>query len=75
MLYLVTEKGPIFIVNVGDHLTLNKILVSAQRKNSTSKTNKQKLEKLKRRLKERDGNKIEGRWSECELIREMSLEK
>ena len=40
---LVTEKGPIFIVNVGDHLTLNKILVSAQRKNSTSKTNKQKL--------------------------------
>ena len=43
MLYLVTEKGPIFIVNVGDHLTLNIILVSAQRKNSTSKTNKQKL--------------------------------
>lgn len=45
MLYLVTEKGPIFIINVGDHLTLNKIfkLVSAQRKNSTSKTNKQKL--------------------------------
>lgn len=43
MLYVVTEKGPIFIVNVGDHLTLNKILVSAQRKNSTSKTNKQKL--------------------------------
>ena len=43
MLYLVTEKGPIFIVNVGDHLTLNKILVSAQRKNSTSKTSKQKL--------------------------------
>lgn len=43
MFYLVTEKGPIFIVNVGDHLTLNKILVSAQRKNGTSKTNKQKL--------------------------------
>ena len=61
MLYLVTEKGPIFIVNVGDHPTLNKILVLAQRKNSTSKTNKQKLEKMKRRLKERDGNTIEGR--------------
>ena len=43
MLYLVTEKGPIFIVNVGDHLTLYRILVSAQRKNSTSKKNKQKL--------------------------------
>lgn len=62
MLYLVTEKGPIFIVNVGDHLTLNKILVSAQRKNSTSKTNKQT--KLS-----------EGRWSECELMREMYLKK
>ena len=60
MLYLVTEKGPIFIVNVGDHLTLNKILVSAQRKNSTSKTNKQKLV--------REG-------SECELMREMYLKK
>ena len=73
MLYLVTEKGPIFIVNVGDHLTLNKILVLAQRKNSTSKTNKQKLEKMKRRLKERDGNTSEGRWSVCELIREVYL--
>ena len=75
MLYLVTEKGPILIINEGDRLTLNKILVSAQRKNSTSKTNKQKSEKMKRRLKERDGNKIEGRWSECELMREMYLKK
>lgn len=75
MLYLVTEKGPVFIINEGDRLTLNKILVSAQRKNSTSKTNKQKLEKTKRRLEERDGNKIEGRWSECELMREMYLKK
>ena len=75
MLCLVTEKGPIFIVNVGDHLNLNKILVLAQRKNSTGKTNKQKLEKMKRRLKERDGNTIEGRWSVCELIREVYLKK
>lgn len=61
MLYLVTEKGPIFIVNVGDHLTLNKILVSAQRKNSTSKNKQTKVS--------------EGRCSECELMREMYLIK
>lgn len=41
MLYLVTEKGPIFIVNVGDHLTLNKILYSFGSKEEQYKQNKQ----------------------------------